>query len=211
MSTIEKAYSSKVTGVLIVAGDMNLGTEAVLTCLSEVASQTNQTLVGMTAPGSKADRDWVLSNVAAMTGIHMTGIRPVDEKDHAVVGVKFTKAIGDIPPRPKCTAGSDAVMAEIISSLKERRQRLAKETEDRQRLEEENDPTSRVQGEVRPQPAIVTEQFTAPPTPVQPTEIDLRSPTSPADDDEGETLVRETLLELRRLRGAARVEKDDAC
>ena len=178
---------SNMTGrVLKMAGDMNLGTQAVQACLSEVASETNQTMVCMSS-SSSSDHDWIVSNVAEMEGIHMQNITPVDSGHHAVVGAKFTKAIGDIAPIPRCIAGSeDARMAELSSFLKERRQRQAKEAEDRQRLEEENDPTSRVQGEVRPQPAIATEQCTVPPTPVQPTEIDLRSPMSPADDDKGE-------------------------
>ena len=48
---------------------------------------------------------------------------------------------------------------------------------------------------------------TVSPTPVQPTAVDLRSPTSPADEDEGDTHVHQTLLELGRLRGAAGVEE----
>jgi hypothetical protein len=67
------------------------------------------------------------------------------------------------------------------------KRKQAKLVEDQHRREGQNDPTTQVQGEALPQLAIVTEQCTAPPTPVQPTASDLRSPTSPADEDEGET------------------------
>ena len=43
--------TERLPGVFIVAGDMNLDTAAVRACLSEVASETNQTLVGMSSFG----------------------------------------------------------------------------------------------------------------------------------------------------------------
>ena len=84
------------------------------------------------------------------------------------VAAKFTNALGLVVPIPRCIAG----LAECMNTI---------------RREEQHDPTTQVQGEALPQLAIVTEQCTAPPTPVQPTASDLRSPTSPADEDEGET------------------------
>ena len=126
------------------AGDMNLDTQAVQACLSEVASETNQTMVGMTSSGS-SDRDWIVSNVAEMEGIHMQNITPVDSGHHAVVGAKFTQAIGEIAPNPRFIAGSVSNVDEIIRSLMEHRQRQATVAENLQRRTEQNDPTTRVQ------------------------------------------------------------------
>ena len=192
-------------GVVIVAGDMNLGTEAVQLCLAEVASQTNQAMIGLTSSG-KGDRDWILSNVATMENLQIN-VTPVDDADHAVVAARFSHAVSEIVPIPRCFAGSGGSLSEIINSLREHQREKAKLAEDQQRFEEQSDPTTRVQNEIIPQPATVTEQCTAPPTPVQPTAGDLRSPTSPADDDEGETPVRETLVELGRLKGVRLEER----
>ena len=181
-------------GVLIVTGDMNLDTLAVQAVLLEFASFTNQALVGMNL-GGPSGRDWIVSNAAAMEAISMD-VTPVDAM-HVVVAARFTNALGEIAPIPPFIGGFGECF--FIASLKEHHRKQAKLAEDQHRREEQNDPTTRVEGEVLPQPAIVTEQCTAPPTPVQPTAFDLRSPTSPAEDDEGETHVRQTLLELGRL------------
>ena len=117
------------------AGDMNLDTAAVRACLSEVASDTNQTLTGMSSFGV-SDRDWILSNVVAMEGINID-VQRVDVGHHAVVAAKFTRAISKMDPIPRCIAGSGA---QIISSLPSLGEEL-------QRGKEEDDPT-RVQGEV---------------------------------------------------------------
>ena len=147
-------------------------------------NQTNHTLVGM-CPGPSG-RDWIVSNMAAMEGIRIN-VTPVDAGHHAVVAAKFTNALGLVVPIPRCIAGLAECMNTILNSLKEHKRKQAKLVEDQHRREEQNDPTTQVQGEALPQLAIVTEQCTAPPTPVQPTASDLRSPTSPADEDEGET------------------------
>ena len=204
-NTLVQAHARLGAGVLIVAGDMNLKKDPVLACLSEFASQTNHTLVGMCP--DRGGRDWIVSNVAAMESIYIDNVKPVDDKDHAVVAAKFTNALGLIVPIPRCIAGLADCMTTLLNSLKEHKREQAKLAEDEHRREEQNDPTTQVQGEVLPQLAIVTEQCMAPPTPVQPTAFDLRSPTSPADEDEGETHARQTLLELGRLRGAACVEE----
>ena len=117
------------------AGDMNLDTAAVRACLSEVASETNQTLIGM-HPCGVSDRHWILSNAVAMEGINID-VQPVDVGHHAVVAAKFTRAISKMDPIPRCIAGSGA---QIISSLPSFGEEL-------QRGKEEDDPT-RVQGEV---------------------------------------------------------------
>jgi hypothetical protein len=173
---------------------MNLDTPAVQAVLLEFASFTNQALVGMNS-GGPSGRDWIVSNAAAMEAVSID-ITPVDAV-HVVVAARFTNALGEIAPIPPCIGGFGECF--FIASLKEYHRKQAKLAEEQHRREEQDDPTTRVQGEVLPQPAIVTEQCTAPPTPVQPTAFDLRSPTSPADDDEGETHVRQTLLELGRL------------
>jgi hypothetical protein len=61
--------TERLPGVLIVACDMNLDRAAVGACLSEVWTQTNQALTGISGFGTD-DRDWIISNVVAMEYIH---------------------------------------------------------------------------------------------------------------------------------------------
>ena len=83
-NTLFQAHGRLGAGVLIVAGDMNLDQAAVQSCMSEFASESNQTLIAM----SSSDRDWIVSNAAAMEGISMD-VTPVD-KFHVVVAARFT-------------------------------------------------------------------------------------------------------------------------
>ena len=61
--------------------------------------------------------------MAAMEGIPINGVLPVDSGHHAVVAAKFTKALGLVVPIPRCIAGLAECMNTILNSLKEHKRK----------------------------------------------------------------------------------------